>query len=63
MGESMSFFNGLIVAREQAFGAKAVVTAPSVPSLEGVYGTPAKMALPKRKWLLIKQFLEEETRE
>lgn len=63
----MSFFNGLIVAREQAFGTKtasAPVPPPVVaPSTGDTYGSPARMALPKRKWLVIKRFLEEEANE
>lgn len=64
----MSFFNGLIVAREQAYVSQSIVIpAPPVPTVTpstgGTYGAPARMALPKRKWLLIKRFLEEESLE
>jgi hypothetical protein len=59
----MSFFNGLIIAKEQAFGAKARVPMASTVMVGDAWGKPAKMAMPKRKWMLIKQFLEAEVSE
>jgi hypothetical protein len=63
----MSFFNGYNIAREQAYGFSAAIPfvppAPTPIVVGDAWGTPTKMAYPKRKLLLIKRFLEEEANE
>lgn len=60
----MSFFNGLIVAREQASGTVLGASIPVVAITEGdKWATPAKMAFPKRKLRLIKLLLDAELSE